>query len=326
MIKLIYPEFWSKKGIVSFFLLPFSYIYIFLGYLRRLFTKPIRLPAYVICVGNATVGGTGKTQVVEYLAKEFSKQNINFLIVTKAYVSKLCGSKIVTKNDTALNVGDESILLANSGNVLASKNIKSALHIIEELKPDVIIFDDGMQNPSFIKDLNILVIDANRAIGNSRIFPAGPLREKIECAINKSDIMVMLGNNICEDIALINNIVASKKPFLKAKTKLVSELDLHEKYYAFTAIGNPNKFYDLLEKNKVNVVMRKSFPDHHNYTKLEIDELAREADRKKYSLITTKKDYVKISDDKITCAIVELDFENDKNLSNLIYEKLPKKN
>ena len=326
MIKLVYPEFWSKSGVLSYLLMPFSWIYIFLGSFRKFFVKPVRLANMVICVGNISVGGTGKTQIVSWLARQLTGKKINFLIVTKGYGSSLRGAKYIEKTDLASEVGDESILLKGYGPVLAAKNIKAALPVLEKIKPDVIIFDDGLQNPGFIKDFNILTIDADRAVGNGRIFPAGPLRENVESAISKADIITMVGNQICQDIFLINNIISSDKPFFKAKIKLSSKVDLGKKYYAFTAIGNPDRFYDLLEENGLTLVKTKSFPDHHNYTCKEINILKKYAKKHNYSLITTKKDYVKILDgSQIVCANVELDFEYEKKLSGLIYEELRKK-
>ena len=322
MIKLIYPKFWSKNGVLSYLLIPFSWIYIFLGKLRAIFTKPIKLDATVICVGNMSVGGTGKTQIVLWLAERLTQKKANFLVVTKGYGSNLRGAKIVEKTDVASEVGDESVLLSSYAPVLAAKNIKVALPIIAKLKPDIVIFDDGLQNPGFITDVNILAIDASRAVGNKRIFPSGPLREPVKSALDKSDIIVMVGNDLCQDFALINNVIASNKPFFKAKIKLKQQLDLNKKYYAFTAIGNPDRFYKLLKSQRAILAEVKSFPDHHNYTKPEIEALQTRAKENKYSLITTKKDYVKIpKDNQIICADVALDIDNEQKLFNLIYDK-----
>jgi len=323
MIKLVYPKFWSKNGVLSFLLTPFSWVYILFSKLRKFLVKPVRLEASVICVGNASVGGTGKTQITLWLAKQLSKKKVNFLVVTKGYGSSLQNAKIVDKSDIASEVGDESILLLSAhAPVLAAKTIKAALPIIKKIKPDVIIFDDGLQNPGFIKDISILVIDANRAVGNHKIFPAGPLRESVKSALNKSDIITMIGNDKCQDFALINDIVISNKLFFKAKMKLQKKLDISKNYYAFTAIGDPDRFYELLKNQGAILKKIKSFPDHHNYTKSEIEDLKNQAAKNKYSLITTSKDYVKIHDNnQIICADVALDFDNDNKLFSLIYEK-----
>ncbi len=321
--RLTYPEFWSKKNIVSSVLIAFSWIYQLLGWLRKLLVKPIKLPSFVICIGNVSVGGTGKTQLVAWLAKRLRFNNCNFLIVTKGYNSNLRGARLVNQSDSSSDVGDESKLLSEYGQVLAATSIKYALPIIKNLNPDVVIFDDGMQNPGFFKDLTIVVIDAIRNIGNGRIFPSGPLRERVSSAISKSDIITMVGNELCQNFSLIENITSSGKPFFKSKIQLVSNIDTSKNYYAFTAIGDPDRFCRLLSGNGINVIATKTFPDHHNYSIEEINIMVEEAARKNCFLITTKKDYVKISDHtKIVCAEVALNFDKEEELFQLIYEKI----
>ncbi len=323
MIKLTYPSFWSKKNIISSLLIAFSWIYRLLGSLRKLLVKPVKFPCFVICIGNISVGGTGKTQLVAWLAKNLRKKNCSFLIVTKGYNSNLCRAKLVEPLDIAADVGDESKLLSDYGQVLAVKSIKYALPIIKDLKPDVVIFDDGMQNPGFFKDLTIVVIDAIRNIGNGRIFPAGPLRESVQSAINRSDIITMVGNELCPNFSLIQTITSSGKPFFKSEIQLVGNIDTSKNYYAFTAIGDPDRFFRLLRENGINVLATKAFPDHHNYSIEEINTIVKEAAEKDCLLLTTKKDYVKISDHtKIVCAEVTLNFDKEEELFQLIYEKI----
>ncbi|GAB4169752.1 MAG: tetraacyldisaccharide 4'-kinase [Rickettsiaceae bacterium] len=323
MIQLKYPKFWDRRGILSTLFMPFSFLYIFLGYLRRLAAKPVRLPGFVICVGNMTVGGTGKTQFTQYLAKKLQVNNHKLLIVTKGYGSKLKGAKLVTKTDLALDVGDESKLLSEYGQVLAARSIKAAIPLISKLDPDIIIFDDGMQNPSFIKDLTILVVDPIRAIGNGRIFPSGPLREKATPAISRSDIVIFVGDDPCTNFSLVQAIISSQKPFFKSKIQIESHIEKDKKYYAFAAIGNPQRFFRLLAESGANLVMTKSFPDHHNYSPAEINELIQEAEHRNCKLITTKKDYVKISNTKyIECADATLSFDQENELLELINEKI----
>ena len=323
MIKLTYPAFWSKKNLLSSLFIALSWIYQLLGIVRRLLVKTVKLPCFVICIGNISVGGTGKTQVVAWLTKKLREKNCNFLIVTKGYNSNLRGAKLVEASDLASSVGDESKMLSEYGQVLATVSIKHALPIIKNLKPDVIIFDDGMQNPGFLKDLTIVVIDALRNVGNGRIFPAGPLREKVESAIDRSDIVTIVGNELCQNFSLIQTIISSGKPFFKSKIQLMGNIDTSQRYYAFTAIGDPDRFFRLLRENEINTIATKTFPDHHNYSTKELNTLVKEADEKNCLLITTKKDYVKIPDHtKIMYAPVTLNFDKEEELFHLIYEKI----
>ncbi|RTK92416.1 MAG: tetraacyldisaccharide 4'-kinase [Rickettsiales bacterium] len=323
MIKLNYPQFWLKRGMISLLLIPFSWIYILLSFLRKLIITPIKLPGFVICIGNMSVGGTGKTQVTKWLASNCQKNNYNFLIITKAYGAKIKKAKIVEKTDLAEYVGDESKLLSLYGPVLAAKSLKYALPLINQLKPDIIIFDDGMQNPAFIKDLTILVIDTIRNVGNNKIFPAGPLRVNISHALSKADIITFTGNRSCNNFNLIQTIIDSKKPFFKSKMQLKTDIDKTKNYYAFAGIGNPSSFVQLLKENGANIVLKKAFPDHYNYTNSDIKQLIDEADSLDLQLITTQKDFVKINDEtNIVSVEVDLYFENETQLFNIINEKI----
>ena len=323
MIKLVYPKFWSKNGVLPILLTPFSWIYQLLTIIRKLFAKPIRLNAKVICIGNISVGGTGKTQIVELLAKHYKQQNKNILIITKGYGSSLKRAKLVNETDLASNVGDESILLSQFAPVIAAKKIQYSLPLIKELKPEIIIFDDGLQNPNFIKDCKIIVIDNQRAIGNGRIFPSGPLREKTNSALSGCDAVIMIGDNDCSDFQLIKNITDHNKPIFKASIKLLSKINKDTEYFAFSAIGNPDKFFNTLINNGAKIKQTKQFPDHHQFSQQEISKLKNIAKKHDYTLITTKKDYVKIKETKnIECALVDINFEDKPKFISLIDETL----
>jgi len=323
MIKLVYPKFWSKNGLLPILLTPFSWIYRLLTIIRKKLAKPIRLNAKVICIGNISVGGTGKTQIVELLAKHYKQQNKNILIITKGYGSSLKGAKLVDETDSASDVGDESILLSQFAPVLATRKIQYALPLIEEINPEIIIFDDGLQNPNFIKDCKIIVIDNERAIGNGRIFPSGPLRENTNSAISNCDAVIMIGDNDCRNFHLIKNITDNNKPSFKAKIKLISKINKDTEYFAFSAIGNPDKFFNTLINNGAKIKQTRRFPDHHQFSEQEISELKNIAKKHDYTLITTKKDYVKIKETKnIECALVDIDFANKPNFIKLIDETL----
>lgn len=327
MIKLNYPKFWQKRGLLSTILLPLSILYRLLGLVRRLFYKPMRLPGFVICVGNMSVGGSGKTQVVKLLAQKLKSDNYKILIITKGYGGQVKGAKLVQDIDSASYVGDESKMLKRYAHVIAAKSIRSALPIIEELKPEIIIFDDGMQNPSFLKDFVILVIDAARNVGNGRIFPAGPLRQDIDTAIGKADIICLTGNQPCLNNSLLQTIALSRKKVFKSKIKVPNVLNLNINYYAFAGISNPDNFFNLLEDKGAALQVRKSFPDHHNYSRQEIIGMIEEAGKLNCRLITTLKDFVKIEDiiddtGKIEYLDIDIQFDEEEQLFNIINEKI----
>jgi tetraacyldisaccharide 4'-kinase len=291
--------------------------------LRQIIANPIKLNAKVICIGNVSVGGAGKTQIVESLALHYKQENKKIIIITKGYGSSLKKAKLVEANDTAQEIGDESKLLSEFAPVIAATKIQYALPIIETIKPEIIIFDDGLQNPNFIKDCKILVIDNKRGSGNGKIFPAGPLREGINSAVKNCDAVIMIGDEDCKDFSIIQTIVRNKKSAFKAKINLISEIKNDVKYFAFSAIGNPDKFFDTLTRNGANIVQTKLFPDHHQFSQKELSELKSTAEKHNYTLITTKKDYVKISNtENIECAKVDIIFEKNKEFIKLIDETL----
>lgn len=320
MIKLNSPKFWQKTNWFSSLLTPLSYLYMLLGYVRKIFIKPIRLPAYVICVGNITIGGGGKTQIVRWLASHL-KEKYKILVITKAYNSSLKKAKFVQESDLASDVGDESKLLAKNAAVIATKSLKQALDLIKKFDPEIIIFDDGMQSPRFQKDLTILSITTDRALGNQKIFPAGPLRQTLSSALKISDVAILVGNN-----GTANNLLSSYNlPIFNAQ--IVPESDdiikINQNYLAFAGISNPNSFFQLLKKYNIKIDSCKSFPDHYLYTQKDIMNLRELALRLRLNLITTEKDYVRIDNpENIKHLPVKLSFEKKDKLLDLLYKKI----
>lgn len=325
MIKLHYPDLWLTKNIISTLLLPFSFIYRFLAYIRASIIKPVKLDGYVICIGNPTVGGSGKTQLVKFIAAALIDKKYKVLVVTKGYGSTLKTAKLVDKRDSAAEVGDEAKMLSIDFEAVATKSIKFLLPIIENIRPDIIIFDDGLQNPAFKKDLSICVIDAERSIGNNRIFPAGPLREPLNNILARSDIVVTVGNQRYGDNYVLSAVKSRNLPFFTASIEPEQKFDLTEQYYAFSGLGNNKRFFDMLREKGLNIEQTKSFPDHHSYSRLDILALKNEAKSGKFQLITTAKDYVKIVEpDNILCAEVKLKIRNKNKFLEQIDEKIKK--
>lgn len=325
MFQLKYPGFWSSSNWISSILIPFSYIYIFLGWIRKKITKEISLPGKVICVGNITVGGAGKTQLVIWLAKFLKQKNIPFVIITKAYKSNLIEATLVDVYHKAADVGDESVILRNFGPVIAAKKVRDVVKIAQQLNPKIVILDDGLQNQAIKKDFNIVVFDSLAATGNNRIFPAGPLREELSSGLAKADLIFMIGNHECRDFSLLSNIHLTGKPYFRSRIKLIKEPDKNLSYIAFAGIGNPEKFYSLLKQNGFNITKQVSFEDHHNYSENDLKKLIELARSMNCFLITTEKDYVKLKGsykELVTCARVELELENEQEVMSLINEAL----
>ncbi|MCC8371648.1 MAG: tetraacyldisaccharide 4'-kinase [Rickettsia endosymbiont of Pseudomimeciton antennatum] len=361
MIRLIYPKFWQTKNIIAYLLLPLSWLYLFASYLRRITARPIIFPCKVICVGNISIGGTGKTQIVIFLAKLLKAVNIDFIIISKGYGSKLQTALLVEAHHTVADVGDEAVMLLKYGRVIAAKKIQDIGSFIEKIKPKVIIVDDSMQNPNFHKDIVILSVDTNRLFGNEFLIPAGPLRQYPKQAIDEADIVISVGSANINSFPLykehpflysndlkngdnkqgvsVLGVVnlreyanapkfyggnSSKQKSIQAQIVPSIDIDKTKNYFAFSGIGNPERFLSTLENYGLQLVGHKNFPDHHQYSAEDLEYLKEQSKKSNSLLITTRKDYVRICDTdlSIICCDVHLLLDNQQLLVDLIYEKI----
>ena len=259
---------------------------------------PVALPAKVICIGNATVGGTGKTQVAIWLAKKLIARGVKPVILCKGYGGAFAYPTVVDSSMEAVIVGDEALELCEYATTIIAKKPTDAVPLLGKLLPDVIIVDDGMQNPSFIKDFIIMVVDGKRGFGNRMLFPAGPMRQSVESSLKMADGVVVTHYE-GEDSEMITRGAKVYKATISIEslgspTRQPPQEAESCKYYAFTGIGNPERFFALCESRLGNLVATKAFPDHHKYLEAEIAELIQEASKLDAKLITTRKDYVKL--------------------------------
>lgn len=279
----MYPKFWNSKSVVSTLLLPLTWVYVWFSDRRKRLAKPVHFGIKTICIGNITVGGTGKTQVVMWLAEKL--QNIKIAIVSKGYKANFITPRIVGQYDSPELVGDEAKLMSKVANVIVTKNPADASDLVNEIKPDLVILDDFMQNPYITKDFNILVIDADRGFGNNRLFPAGPLRQTFESIKDQIGLIIAIGSNPkCPD-----NLPPGA---FYAQITSNNMLDPNKKYLAFAGIGNPDRFFSCI--SHLNLVRKITFSDHHNYLSQEIYYLQQEATKLNATLLTTPKDSVKL--------------------------------
>lgn len=323
MFKLIYPKFWQTRSFISYLLWPLSYIFRFLTVLRKFYTRTIFFNAKVICIGNITVGGTGKSQLVIWLANKLRQSNIDFVILTKGYSGNLKIATIVTNDHTAFDVGDESIMLKEHGTVVAARKPSYAKKIINQLKPRVIIVDDGMQNPSFLKDFVLLTIDGARGLGNGFMIPAGPLRQSVSQGFQNSDAVVVVESDVIPSFG--KEIRKYHLPIFKANIVAQNHLSTLKNYFAFSAIGNPERFLNSLMKCKIQVAGFKNFPDHYHYNDRDIESLISIAGNSCAQLITTAKDYVKIPykyKEYVLCFNTKLIIDEEQQLLELINGKI----
>lgn len=306
------PDFWTKRNAISFALLPLSYIY-FLGFLlARFFAKPEKISKPIICVGNLIAGGAGKTPTVIALGKILKEMGADLAFLSRGYMND--GSKFLmlrnSDNNKAEQVGDEPLLLIGIAPTFIAKDRLFGAKQIEAMKKfNAIVLDDGMQCNSLVRDLTILVIDGKIGFGNNFMIPAGPMREPLAIGLKKADLVVLIGEaneNLMQKL--------SGKKIIRAKVlpKNLAEFS-GKKLVAFCGLAYPQKFYDLLENQGLEVIEKRSFADHFHYQISDLEDLYRLAEEKDATLVTTRKDWVKFPkafQEKISHLDVELTFED----------------
>ena len=323
------PKFWYRKNlsskIQSILFFPLSILWILISLLKNILTKKYKSKLKVICIGNLTIGGTGKTPFAIYIYKVLKKLGYKPVFLTRGYGGLIKGPIKVKDTHNFKDIGDEALLLNKIGPTFVSKNRSLGAKLIEkhENNFNVIIMDDGLQNYQLIQDIKFLLVDKNLEFGNEFCIPAGPLRELASQGLMRIDAIVLTGNNN-KDIDFKN--IHNKTVFnSKVKTMKFPKIK-KEKLLAFCGLANSNKFYETLKENGFNVISTKSFPDHYEYKNEDVDKLIKEASSQNLKLITTEKDYVKINDNKkfINALPIEmeLDVKDKAILNSFLQEKL----
>lgn len=285
------PAFWFRDGWLARSLAPLSLL------TRRMTARRVARPGWqatvpVICCGNVTVGGAGKTTVVLDLAQRLSARGRVVHVLLRGYGGSVRGPHRVTADDTAARVGDEALLLARVAPVWVGADRGASARQAVAAGAEVLLLDDGLQNPSLRKDVSLLVIDGLTGFGNGRPLPAGPLREPVIAAAARCAAAVLIG----EDRSGALRQLPPSLPVLRADLVQGPEVAAlrGRRVLAFAGIAVPEKFFAGLQAEGVTVVGRRPFPDHHPYTAAEIDALRTEARRLDALPVTTPKDAVRI--------------------------------
>lgn len=324
------PEFWYKKNIYSkiksFILFPLSILWVLIDELKRHFSKTYKSKLKVVCVGNLTVGGTGKTPFSIYTYKLLKNLGYNPVFLTRGYGGLKKGPLEVINKHHFQDVGDEALLLSKVGTTIVSKNRSLGAKFIENHKNkfNVIIMDDGLQNYQLKQDVKILLVDKYLKLGNGYCLPAGPLRQPIKRGLNNIDKIILTGENHKNEKDLFKSFDIS---VIKSNIKTTSLPKVKkEKLLAFCGLANPNKFFDTLKKDGYEISFTRKFPDHYVYRKNDINKLILDANNRKLKLITTEKDYVKITENKKHIHFLPMELElsvKDKlNFELFLQEKL----
>ena len=275
------PKFWDKNK-VSFFsilLYPIALLIKILAFIKRYLSITNRFSIPVICVGNIYLGGTGKTPLCIEIFSILKDLNMNPVFIRKKYSS----------------FEDEANLQKQVGKVYENKKRSRAIKDAIEENANIAILDDGFQDYSINKDLSIICFNEKQWIGNGLVIPAGPLRENLS-SLKRAHIVIINGkkNDFIKHEILKQNI--NIKIFYSNFIPENIELLKNKNITAFAGIGNPKNFFDLLKAYKVNIVKKIEFPDHYDYSEKDLKNLLDEAQKNNSILLTTEKDYFRISE------------------------------
>ena len=310
------PHFWTELSWQSVILFPVSYIWRFGHYAQQkiLNTKETEIP--VICVGNLTVGGSGKTPVVITLCRFLSGIGKSTSILTRGFGGKEKGPIFVSTNlHQSLDVGDEPLMMAHSLDVCKQEQTFRGQPYIRQKKYDCIVMDDGLQNPTLKKDLNIAVFDGKFGIGNGFLLPAGPMRQKLEVGIQNIDLVILMGK-----MKQVWNKNSTPYSYFYRRTPADEEIVekmKNRRVYGFAGIGNPSRFFKTLNNIGTDLVGEAHFADHHPYTDADLTQLYEEAMQSGAELVTTQKDWMRLPTDwrdRVLTVPVRIHFSADDTI------------
>ncbi len=307
------PKFWdfSKPNLLSYLLLPFTIIIHLNNFFQSLKIPRKNKKIISICIGNIYLGGTGKTPTAIEIFNIFKKLNYKVAIGKKFYSSQ----------------NDERMMLQKNSNLITDNSRKEILKKAIKNNNDIIVFDDGLQNKSVYYDLKIICFDSSSWIGNGLLIPSGPLRENLNSLKNYD--CVILKDNLKNNLKIKKTIKKINKEIKIFSTEVkitnLKNINKQNKYLIFSGIGNPESFKNTLLKNKINVVEEVIFPDHYLYKKTDLVKIKNRAKEIGAKIITTEKDFVKISKkDRIGINLVKINlkFINKRNLINFLKSKI----
>lgn len=289
------PAFWQRQGLTSTALLPLASLYKVGASIHQWRSTAQSAALPLVCLGNLTVGGTGKTPLCLALAKTLTARGLRPLILSKGYGGLIYEPTLVDRQyHKSIHVGDEPLMMAQDHEVLISRSRSKALEKIAELKDDfdIVLMDDGMQNPNVLPDLRLAVLDDGFGFGNSRIFPAGPLRQPLEAGLSKIDALIVVKTGEEASHETLSGLQDDLKRF-DVQTHVEPSGDGAE-VLAFCGIGRPAKFFKSLEYAGYAVRDSHAYGDHHPYGEQELEALERRADQQGLRMVTTRKDWVRL--------------------------------
>jgi tetraacyldisaccharide 4'-kinase len=292
------PAFWRRPpGVIAALLAPLAGVYGSVA-ARRLRRSGRGVGIPVICIGNLTQGGAGKTPTALAVGVLLKAAGAQPFFLSRGYGGRLAGPVQVDPTvHSAADVGDEPLLLARVAPTVVARRRVAGAAMARKAGARVIVMDDGFQNPSLAKTLSILVIDAGRGIGNGRVFPAGPLRAPLAAQLARAHALVVIG----EGKAAAEPMSAARARripvyagLLQPEPRDLATLAV-SRVLAFAGIGDPDKFFATLDNNGIDVRARRNFPDHHSYTAEDAAALLAQAKAGGLMPVTTEKDMMRLA-------------------------------
>jgi tetraacyldisaccharide 4'-kinase len=290
------PAFWWRAG-TGGLIAPLATLYgVVAGLRMQARGRQAGLP--VICLGNLTVGGAGKTPAALAVAQFLHAAHERPFFLSRGYGGRLTGP--VRVNPTlhrAADVGDEPILLARLAPTVVARDRVAGAAFARSAGASIIVMDDGFQNPSLAKDLSLILVDGRRGIGNGRVVPAGPLRAPLELQLDRAQALIVVGppdGAAC----VIERTERHRIPLFHARLepdRAVVNAIGQRKVLAFAGIADPEKFFATLNSAGIQIANRASFPDHHRFSAAEALDLLAQAQANNLMLLTTEKDLARLT-------------------------------
>ncbi len=317
------PEFWHASSKTGRMLSPLSVLWRAGAALRNCGAgSPWKASVPVLCIGNLTAGGAGKTPLAIDLTRALLVKGYRPNLLSRGYGGTLQGPILVDPNiHSASEVGDEPLLLAETAPTWVSRDRIAGVTQAVKNAANIIVMDDGFQNPTIAKTLSILTIDGGYGFGNGRVIPAGPLRETIASGLARCDAVVIIG----EDQRGLTQEIDNACPIYRARIVTYPDPEMAgQKVVAFAGIARPSKFYSTLQELGCEIVGTQDFPDHHKFDPDEVIKICDHAYQLGAIPVTTQKDYVRLPDEAralIKTIRISLEWE-DANAHERLLEKL----
>ena len=309
------PKFWDlkKSNFLVYLLYPLTILVRINNIISSLIPKKKFTEIKTICVGNLYVGGTGKTPTTLFLYNLLKEMNINPVTAKKFYKNQI----------------DEQKFLKDNSNFISCSDRKEIVKKAIEMKFDIIIFDDGLQEKWINYDIKLACFDSEKWVGNGYLIPSGPLREKMNSLKNYHGLFLKTVNED-SNLDYIYNNIRDINPNIEIfvsniEIKNINKFDINKNYIIFSGIGNPDSFRKLLQKNKFKIIEEITFPDHYNYQDRDILDIMNKANANNAEIITTEKDFKRIPQnlkEKISFLEIDMKIKDEKKLVQFLKTKI----